>query len=356
MSDQPLVFEEWPAGASSVIAAVRLNSPRNLNSLSLDMIRLLRPQLEAWSQDERVVAVWLEAEGDKAFCAGGDIVSLYRSMTEPGGTGEGEAFFREEYQLDYEIHTFPRPVVCWGHGIVMGGGIGLMVGASHRVVTEASRLAMPEVNIGLYPDVAGGWFLNRMPGRLGIFLGLTGARMNAADALFTGMADRFIRHSLKNEVIAELRAADWGDSDPHAVVGSVLRRFGSASREALPESPLRSYYDDIQQATDADSLADVVAQLQELGRREDWLGQSVKGLASASPTSLALTWQHLRDCRLDGLQTVLDKERVLSVNCLHKGEFAEGVRALLIDKDRQPRWRYPTLADLDNDWIASFFR
>ncbi|MBI42927.1 enoyl-CoA hydratase/isomerase family protein [Marinobacter lutaoensis] len=356
MSDQPLVFEEWPAGDASVIAAVRIHSPRNLNSLSLDMIRLLRPRLEAWAEDERVVAVWLEAEGDKAFCAGGDIVSLYRSMTEPGGSDLGEAFFREEYLLDHQIHEFPKPVICWGHGIVMGGGIGLMVGASHRVVTEASRLAMPEVNIGLYPDVGAGWFLNRMPGRLGLFLGLTGARMNAADALYTGMADRFIQHAFKSQVIDTLRGERWQGRDAHGVIGSVLRQFEARSREALPESPLRRHYDDIQRATDADTLVDTVAQLQELAGRDDWLGKSVRGLTNASPTSLALTWRHLRSCRLEGLRAVLDKERVLSVNCLHKGEFAEGVRALLIDKDLQPRWRYPSLVDLDTDWIEDFFR
>ncbi len=355
MSDQPIVFEEWKTADGSVIAAARLNTPKNLNSLSMDMIHLLKPQLQRWAKDPQVCAVWLEAEGDKAFCAGGDIVSLYRSMTEPGNASEGERFFTEEYELDYQIHTFPKPLICWGNGIVMGGGIGLMVGASHRVVTENSKMAMPEVNIGLYPDVAGGWFLNRMPGRTGLFLGLTGARINASDALFVGMADRFVKHSLKERVIEALTASEWRDDNAHAVVGRVLRQYEQHSQDALPESPVRQNFDEINRVTDADSLEQVVNQLTELGSREDWLGKVTKGLGNASPTSLALVWRHLHGCRHDSLKEVLDKELVLSCNCLKKGEFAEGIRALLIDKDLQPRWRYASLEEMDSDWIDDFF-
>ncbi|MDY6815590.1 MAG: enoyl-CoA hydratase/isomerase family protein [Pseudomonadota bacterium] len=355
MSDQPIIFEEWKTADGAMIAVARLNTPKNLNSLSMDMIHLLKPRLQRWAKDPQVCAVWLEAEGDKAFCAGGDIVSLYRSMTEPGTASEGERFFTEEYELDYQIHTFPKPLICWGNGIVMGGGIGLMVGASHRVVTENSKMAMPEVSIGLYPDVAGGWFLNRMPGRTGLFLGLTGARINGSDALFVGMADRFVKHSLKKRVIEALTASEWRDNNAQAVVGRVLRQFEQHSQDDLPESPVRQHFDEINRVTDADSLEQVVNQLTELDSREDWMGKVTKGLGNASPTSLALVWRHLHDCRHDSLKEVLDKELVLSCNCLKKGEFAEGIRALLIDKDLQPRWRYASLEEIDSDWIDDFF-
>ncbi|MBW7472615.1 enoyl-CoA hydratase/isomerase family protein [Marinobacter sp. M216] len=356
MSDQPIVFEEWTTGDDALIAVARLNTPKALNSLSLEMIRLLTPQLKRWAEDDRIRAVWLEAEGDKAFCAGGDIVALYRSMTEPQGASEGEAFFTEEYELDYLIHTFPKPVVCWGHGIVMGGGMGILEGASHRVVTESSKLAMPEITIGLYPDVAAGWFLNRTPGRTGLFLGLTGARMNGADALFTGLADRFIKHELKAGVVTELRQRKWQGEDAHAVVGSVLRQFEQQSAEAMPESPVRTHFDEINRVTDADSLVAVVSQLKELSGGDGWVAKATKSLASASPTSLTLVWHHLHNCKHDGLKEVLDKELVLSQKCLSKGEFAEGIRALLIDKDQQPRWRYASLAEMDSAWIDDFFK
>jgi len=358
MSHQPIIFEEWKTLDGTLIAVARLNTPKALNSLSLEMIRLLTPKLKGWAEDDSVRAVWIEAEGDKAFCAGGDIVSLYRSMTEPqrgNVASEGTAFFAEEYELNYLIHSFPKPVVCWGHGIVMGGGIGIMAGASHRVVTEASKLAMPESSIGLYPDVAAGWFLNRTPGRTGLFLGLTGARMNAADALFVGLADRFIKHEMKTGVVADLTAKNWQDEDAFAVVGSVLRQHENQGANTLPESPVRTHFDEINRVTDADSLTGIVAQLIALASGDGWLAKATRPLETASPTSLALCWQHLRNCRLDSLSEVFDKELMLSRNCLSKGEFAEGVRALLIDKDKQPRWRYASLAEMDSEWIDSFF-
>src|SRR5690606_15192614 len=189
------------------IGIATLNVPRALNALSLEMIDLLKMQLDDWQQDARIAAVWLDAEGDKAFCAGGDVVRLYQSMVDTP-TGErnhyAEAFFGREYQLDYLLHTYGKPVICWGHGIVMGGGLGLMSGCSHRVVTEKSRIAMPEITIGLHPDVGGSWFLSRMPGRTGLFLGLTGANINAADALYIGLADRAIGSGLKAQVFDAL--------------------------------------------------------------------------------------------------------------------------------------------------------
>lgn len=357
-SHQPVVFEEWKTTDGAVIAVARLNTPKALNALTLEMIRMLEAKLKSWAGDDRIRAVWIEAEGDKAFCAGGDIVALYRSMTEPqsgGGASAGETFFTEEYELDYLIHTYPKPVICWVHGIAMGGGIGILAGASHRVVTETSMMAMPETSIGLYPDVAAGWFLNRAPGRAGLFLGLTGGRMNAADAIFVGLADRFIKHEEKAAVVADLAAHNWQGEDAFAVVGSVLRQHENQSADALPESQVRAYFDEINRVTDADSLAKMVAQMTELAGGDGWLAKSTKPLAFASPTSLALCWQHLQNCRLDSLREVLDKELVLSKNCLINGEFAEGVRALLIDKDKQPRWRYASLEEMSSEWIDSFF-
>lgn len=358
MTDQPIVFEELSTVDGSRIGVARLHMPRAMNALSLEMIRLLRARLDQWAEDDGIAAVWLEGEGDKAFCAGGDIVALYRDMTEPRtdhrSASTGEQFFTEEYELDHLIHTYAKPLVVWGNGIVMGGGLGLMAGASHRVVTEHSRLAMPEVSIGLYPDVGAGWFLNRMPGRTGLFLGLTGARMNAADALFVGLADRFISHERKSEVMDALQQTRFSDA-PQAAVNNVLGHFESQSKEVLPESPVRSQFDVIQSLTDADSLVEVVEKLSHGGDADSWLGKATKTLASASPTAMAILWQHLKNTRHDSLSEVFAKERSISIRCLSKGEFSEGIRALLIDKDKQPRWHYPTLAELDPNWIDSFF-
>lgn len=358
MSNNAVVFEEWVVSGGRV-AVARLNAPKSLNALSLDMIRLLTPVLRQWQQDDEVLAVWLEAEGDKAFCAGGDIVALYRDMIEPQpaglGAGLGQAFFTEEYELDQLIHGFGKPVVCWGHGIVMGGGIGIMTGASHRVVTERSMLAMPEVNIGLYPDVGAGWFLNRMPGRTGLFLGLTGARMNAEDAIFLGLADRFIGHDHKAGVVAALQNADWQQAEASVVLNRVLRQFERDSAAFRPDSPVRDHLDVINRLTDGDSLDQIVVQLKGADDGSEWLQKAVRSLGGASPTSQAVFWRHLTLARTMSLSEVFELELGLSLKCLSKGEFAEGVRALLIDKDQQPRWRYPALNDIDPAWIDDFF-
>lgn len=358
MSNNAVVFEEW-AVTGGRVAVARLNAPKSLNALSLDMIRLLTPKLRQWQQDDKVLAVWLDAEGDKAFCAGGDIVALYRDMIEPQPAGQraglGQAFFTEEYELDQLIHGFGKPVVCWGHGIVMGGGLGIMVGASHRVVTERSMIAMPEVSIGLYPDVGAGWFLNRMPGRTGLFLGLTGARMNAADAIFLGLADRFIGHERKAEVVAALQNADWQQADASVVLNRVLRQFEQDSAVSRPDSPVRDNFDAINRLTDADSLDQIVVQLKGVDGDSEWLQKAVRALPGASPTAQMLFWRHLTLARTMSLSEVFELELGLSLKCLSKGEFAEGIRALLIDKDQQPRWRYSSLNDIDPAWIDDFF-
>ncbi|WP_166268929.1 enoyl-CoA hydratase/isomerase family protein [Marinobacter caseinilyticus] len=358
MTNQPVFFEEIATADGCLLGVARLQVPRAMNALSLEMIKLLERQLALWADNEAVVAVWLEGDGDKAFCAGGDVVALYRDMTEPRpdhrSASEGETFFTLEYELDQMIHNYAKPLIVWGNGIVMGGGMGLMVGASHRVVTERSRLAMPEVTIGLYPDVGAGWFLNRMPGRTGLFLGLTGAHIKAADALFVGLADRFICHERKMDVLQALQQAHLSDA-PHAGVNKVLRQFESQSREALPDSEVRNHFDDIQALTDADTLVEVVSNLKQASDGDAWLAKAVASLASASPTSLAILWQHLQSTRHDSLSEVFAKELSLSIRCLKKGEFAEGIRALLIDKDRNPRWHCPSLEDVSPAWMDEFF-
>ncbi|WP_150912095.1 enoyl-CoA hydratase/isomerase family protein [Marinobacter halotolerans] len=358
MTEASVIFEEHPGHNGWVLGVARLNAAQSMNALTLDMIRELQPQLERWAEDERIAAVWLEGAGEKALCAGGDIVALYRSMTESAQPGsvksEGEQFFDEEYRLDYLIHTYPKPVVVWGNGIVMGGGLGLMVGGSHRVVTEYSKLAMPEVGIGLYPDVGAGWFLNRMPGRTGLFLGLTGVRMNAADALFVGLADRFIPQEQRANVQSALLVKDLRHN-PDAGVSQVLRRFERGGEALKPTSPVRNHFDVIQTLTDGDSLPEVVKNLADYAGDDEWLVKALKTVEKASPTSLYLHWRHYHRSAHLGLAEVFDQELQMSRRCLVMGEFAEGVRALLIDKDLKPRWRFPGLEQVDPKWVDEFF-
>ena len=360
MKEDSVLFGEIATACGRRFGHATLNSAATLNALSLDMIDRLGPMLARWADDARIAGVVLDAVGDRAFCAGGDLQLLYASMRE---TKEGEVprraaeFFEREYRLDYHIHTYPKPILCWGHGIVMGGGIGLLAGASHRVATPRTRLAMPEISLGLYPDVGGSWFLRRAPGRSGLFLALTGAPLNAADARFVGLVDFVLAHEQKADVLNAVAAGHWSDSLDHnsAQLSHVLGQ--SALRDGLPESNVRKHYDLIDATIGHDSLADIAQRLQALTGHEDaWLAEAAKTFVNGSPTSAALSFALWRRVLHLSMADVLRLEYHVSVACARFGDFAEGIRALIIDKDRNPRWRPASLADVSEAYIQSFMQ
>ena len=211
---QPVLFKELESISDKKVAFATLNAERSLNALSLEMVELHYNKLKEWQERDDVSVIVLEGAGEKAFCAGGDVVQLHNAakVAGPGNIAKDvEQFFAKEYKLDYLIHKYEKPILLWGHGIVMGGGLGLLAGASHRVVTERSRIAMPEITIGLYPDVGGSYFLNKMPPGVGMFLGLTGASFNAADAKYVNLADHFVCSSRKDSLLEHLLTISWGN-------------------------------------------------------------------------------------------------------------------------------------------------
>ncbi|OMH38314.1 enoyl-CoA hydratase/isomerase family protein [Motiliproteus sp. MSK22-1] len=357
----PILFSEHSANNGKKIVQVTLNSEKSLNALTLEMIEILLPKMQEWEADDSVACVLLDGAGDKAFCAGGDIRNLYMGMTGEGEEGFCETFFTKEYQLDYAIHKFSKPFVCWGNGIVMGGGLGLMSGANYRVVTESSRIAMPEVSIGLYPDVGGTWFLNRMPGRLGLFLGLTASAMNAADARYVGLGDRFVIHEKKKLFIEMLCGTDWATADErslevlHHGVNTALRQLEQDSMEALPESNVLKHFEQINSLMDHYELSDIVNAILTLETDDRWLQKAQGAVKGGSPVSMVTIFQQLQRGRHLSLKEVFISELDLSVNCTKAGEMAEGVRALLIDKDGKPDWRFKSLEQVDYKWIESLF-
>lgn len=360
MTDDVLLLEEVPAGGGKRLARVVLNAPKALNSLSLEMIRRLIPQLKAWDADPDVVCIFIEGAGDKAFCAGGDIVRIYHGMRAMDKQGDGDpdypdAFFENEYTLDYTIHRLTTPTVAWGDGIAMGGGLGILQGASHRVVTENARLAMPEIGIGLFPDVGATWFLNRMPGRSGLFCGLTGAHLNAGDALFCGLADRFVPAATRDEVLDTLAAAgDW--TEPQRVVGHILRRFEHDADSHCPPSHLRKHLDRINHLTDGETLSEIVSALRGLTEHEDgWLARAGETLDKGCPTTAALLYEQIRRGARLSLRQCFLRELKMARQCIRHPDFREGIRALLIDKDGQPRWRYASVAEVPDDYVEEHF-
>ncbi|PKI17400.1 enoyl-CoA hydratase/isomerase family protein [Colwellia sp. 12G3] len=376
-----VLFQEVDCDNGKKIGVITLNSPKSLNALSGDMIALLYPKLVAWQQQQNIAAVFLQGEGEKAFCAGGDIVHLYNAMkdsamknsvTKSNTSTEGsvdvlsadnkfapeiEDYFTQEYQLDFLIHRFNKPFIVWGSGIVMGGGLGMLVGASHRVVTENSRIAMPEISIGLFPDVGGSYFLNKMPAGCGLFLALTGASINAADAKFCQLADYFVEQQHKDNLVSQLKMINWGETIPlnHDKASQLLQEFEQGSVSKLPASPLREHQTLITQLVDKHELTDIVTAILSLETEDKWLSRAQKSLKNGSALSAQLAYSQLQRGKGMTLADCFRMELNLAVKCGHFGEFLEGVRALLIDKDNNPQWRYSSVDLIDAKVLDWFF-
>ena len=356
---QVVNFQEIDSANGKKIAVITLNSPKSLNALGMDMIALIYPKLQQWQTQDDIAAIFLQGEGEKAFCAGGDIVYMYNDIiADKGNYSPGvEKYFTTEYQLDYFIHTYNKPIIVWGNGIVMGGGLGLMVGGSHRVVTESSRIAMPEISIGLYPDVGGSYFLNKMPGNCGMFLGLTGASINAADAKYCHLADYFVASDSKNALIEQLGQVDWQESieDNHEKVSSLLADFENSSIDQLPESKLSEHESLIEKVTSFDNLPSIVEGILSVETEDKWFSRAQKSLKSGSSLSASLTFEQIQRGASLSLADCFRMELNLSVKSGQFGEFSEGVRALLIDKDYSPKWKFSSIESVDTKVIDWFF-
>jgi enoyl-CoA hydratase/carnithine racemase len=363
MHDQyaPVLFEERAALGGRRIGIATLNAPKTLNGLSLEMVRLLDTQLHAWASDKGIALVVLQGVGEKAFCAGGDLHGLYRSMLDYRSSVSHDIrdntyarnFFEVEYRLDYRIHTYPKPILCWGHGIVMGGGIGLMAGASHRVVTERSKLAFPEITIGLYPDVGGSWLLNRVPDRSGLFLALTGASLNSGDAIYAGLADWSLYEEQRSFIFDALMCTQW--SDDVAVIHAQLSDLLIPHANIPGDGPLQHHRAIIADVCAHDTLELITAAIANIDEREPWLETAKHTLATGAPSSARLAFELQRRTASMLLADVFRLEYLVSLKCSAYGDFAEGIRALLIDKDRQPHWHPATLAEASHVWANDFF-
>jgi enoyl-CoA hydratase/carnithine racemase len=358
MSEQAVIVRVEEA-ASGGIGRLTLNAPATLNALTLEMVDLLQRALDDWRDDPAVAAIVIDGAGEKALCAGGDVQALHASAVgTPGGPCEyAETFFEREYRMNYCLHTYPKPILGWGAGIVMGGGKGILAGCSQRVVCENTRMAMPEITIALFPDVGGSWFLNHMPGRSGRFLALTAAAINASDALFCGLADRFIAAADKDAVLEGLRAISWsGDvADNHRLLHHLLRDFSERTAVTRPAGQVQPHLETINALCDGDDIHDVIDRITDLATEDKWLSRARDGLRHGS--KLAALWidRQLRVCRHYSLREVFQSELQLGTRIVRHPEFAEGVRALLIDKDRNPAWSYSCSRDVPPALLDEFF-
>jgi enoyl-CoA hydratase len=334
-NDEVLIRREGRAGR------ITLNRPKALNALTYGMVAPIWDALSVWMEDPAVELVLLDGAGERGLCAGGDVRSLYESRSQ--GSGFARAFWRDEYRLNALIARYPKPYVAIQDGIVMGGGIGLSSHASYRIATERSQLAMPETGIGLIPDVGGTWLLANAPGETGIYLGLTGEGMRAADAIYARFSDALVPSARLPALIERLVNAHGGP------VGEAIRSFA----EDAGESELARRRIAIDRAFAGAEVERIHMALAEIP--QDWAAKVRAGLGLKSPKSLKLTLAAIRQARrLASLQEALRMEYRLTVRLFEDGEFPEGVRALLVDKDRKPRWSPPQLGEVVDDLVARY--
>lgn len=334
------------------VGCITLNRPKALNALSLDMVRGLLAQLLAWRDDERVLAVLVRGSNKEGpfghFCAGGDIRFLHQAAQQ--GNPQLEDFFTEEYTLNHVIFNYPKPYIAFMDGIVMGGGMGISQGASLRIVTERSKLAMPETLIGLFPDVGGGYFLARCPGRVGEWLGLTGESLGASEAIAFGLADAYLPADGQTALWEALCSQQFAD-------GAAVQAFAQAATQAQGPEPVRDT-SAIDRVFALESVPAIISAL-EADTGSEWAQSTAQALRKRSPLMLHVVLEQVRRARSMGMAEDLRMERDLVRNCffLRPGasETVEGIRALAIDKDHTPRWNPARIEDVSEDAWRAFF-
>lgn len=334
------------------IGHITLSRPTRLNALNHSMIKSIHAQLRDWERDKTIYAVVLRGAGEKAFCAGGDIRAVYDSLAIGGDSHE--KFFIDEYELDYYLHKYRKPIVVLMDGIVMGGGVGLAMAAQLRVVGDKTTFAMPETNIGLFPDVGASWFLPRLLGSLGEYLGITGAPLKAADCLYAGIGDVYLTAEQWQTLDVQLDHIEWGDDKRWTLV----RAFKMIGITSLPDPPLAKLQDAINLHFSQPTLKDIAASLQRESRTEyqEWAVQTSSMLQKRSPTLMAVTLEQMKRGReLESVAGAFRLELGMLQACFAAPDFREGMRAVIVDKDNAPKWKPATIEEVKAESVKKFF-
>lgn len=357
----------------SRIGIMTLNSERTMNAVDLEMVNLIDEILVRWQADDSIVAMVMHGAGDKAFCAGGDIRKLYSSMQAEGDEHlkYGDAFFNGEYSKNYRVHRFGKPLIAWGHGFVMGGGLGLFIGANHKIGTETLKLAWPEIRIGLFPDVAGSYYLSRLPFPVGHWMALTGSQMNAADCKHLGLVNYCLPNAELDNLITELCQQPWQENKAmnNQFVRTLLNTLETRSDEVFPSSNLADSLTAIEsvfEGTDSEfavSLADnkrilvkILDQMQALKSDNAWFNQGREHFLSGCPATAHIIMQQLHLGKNMTLKEVVMWELIVALQSLRHPDFAEGIRAMVVDKDYSPNWQHRSVADVPIAWVEGLFQ
>lgn len=334
-----VLFEEIRHDGSGLVGIATLNSEITLNALTLQMVDSLYLKMLEWKANTNIDRVIIRGRGARAFCAGGDVQKLYQSIQNPGQIDSVEGnycdiFFEREYRLDYLIHTYNKPVVCIGHGIVIGGGLGIFSACSVRCITPTSQISIPEVTIGLFPDAGASLFMKQLPVHQALFLGATGAQINAADAMALGIATHLIDHP--NEYLELGAANSYTDQNSSLLEEGNLIALDSSLAKVLPDIP--------------GSVEELIEAIDSVSKESLWANSAVQKMHNGCPTTLGILLRQLNMARTLDTASIFRMEMTIASQCVRQDDFPEGVRALLIDKDYSPRWR-----GLDQQIVDSHF-
>lgn len=343
-----LNFELIPAGKKQ-LAVATLNAEKSLNSLTLQMIEELHAKLTEWKINESVVGVLIKGLG-RAFCAGGDIRALYESMKDRGPYVQ--KFFEKEYSLDASLYSYPKPIIVWAHGITMGGGMGIMQGAKYRVVTESTRMAMPEITIGLFPDVGASYFLKKVPNNWGLFMGLSGARIKGSEAVQLHLADLLFKDE---DLTKLLEASSNFDCSCPTTFAKAFEAWAATNKQNAKGGDVFDHKDFANAIVKNTNAIELMSWTQTTVAKDDWEKGILSNIMSACPTSLGLIYALWEKSKTWNVKESFYHEWFVASHCGSKGDFLEGVRALLIDKDNKPRWKPATVQELSKEHIEAHF-
>lgn len=348
MKESPVLFE-----VNHGVGWITLNRPRVLNSLDLEMVTLIEENLKQWAYNTDVAMVCVLGAGEKGLCAGGDIRDLYDHQ-HSNVVEHASSFFTTEYLMDFAFRNFSKPVLVYMDGVVMGGGVGLSVGASHRIVTEKTKWAMPEMNIGFFPDVGSSYFLNRLPGHIGRYLALTSTVIAAEDVLYLGLADYYLEREGWESLKQALSEKNWtACNNAVSDLNGLIARFAKTTYE---HSPLQAKKRKIDEHFSYDSVEEIIHSLGKSSQEtDDWEDKTRKNLLSKSPTSLKVALKQQQEGKYLAYAECLRMELNMALNFMNHADFYEGVRSMLVDKDKSPKWLPASLEEVPESSVSSFF-
>lgn len=333
---------------------ITLNRPKALNALSYEMVLVIREKLQQWKNDDNVLLICITGTGGKALCAGSDIRAIYNEKNSRGDARAlARAFFSAQYDMDYLIHSYQKPCIVIMDGIVMGGGVGISIGCSHRIATENTKWAMPEMNIGFFPDVGASYFLNKMPGQVGRYLALTAETITAADALYVGAADHYFTVEALNSFLEFLRTTHWKKEFLQETLENALR---TCSSRCPNPSTLQQNQSKIDAHFNHEQVEDIITSLTQASLEHcEWSREKLTMLKQKSPTSLKVALEQNKRGKALSLPECFQMEIELGVQFMQQQDFFEGVRAVLVDKDRNPQWSPNRLEDVSFNMVEAYF-